>query len=653
MSRRRLRKLSTLAAVVPLAAMFGCDAEVAKGGASPSMTSSALVHEARHAVEAGPMASLRFAVGDSGIHRLSYTGSSDVDFGLLAQSIADGLAPESKEKSRRVVNQHARKAALHWRVIGEDASGWTLAARLQDVEIQMDASTDARVELFEQPFTMRVARNGAMGAFTFRKGYPEELALAVRGLVEPLQVVIADDGGGAWSAQETQQELNVHAQYRRGAVDAATGAVSIVRTVTSASPSKAYATSLAPLGPIQVTVTGAESTFELAPEGRGIQRIHTRQTVTSSTRKGFLSSHSDVFVAERTPGDLAALPATLAEAAAVLADAVEKDAYAVDARAVPQIAGRDVKAIVADYATTLADNTARGHRLLTNYVRYYPDRCLELARALNAYSGEDPESFIGFGFSAMATAGHVEAQRVLVRVVTEAGWRALSRERALVAMIDLESPRAETMSAVWAFRNAQDDSPEGAIIQSMATNVYGAFGFVQKADPDVTARVVRDLAGLLNGSGVFRQQAYALSALSNVGDLETVLPVVAPFFAVDNEKLRTRAFEAFRRMTGPAAFEAFAVRYAAEASPSVRLSALRTLAEMEPSAPRNAWAVKEASRETDSDAMRVLVRIIGLGLEAHPGNAAVLRSLLDTQTDRDVRRALYGFVSPQAKGGAK
>jgi hypothetical protein len=650
MSRKRAQRFFTIAAAVPLAAMLGCDAGESGGGVALRKP-TALVDRAAAAL--GPTVNFTLAVGDSGIHRIAYTGTIDIDFGLISRSMADGLIAGSKAASRRVVSKHARNASLHWRVIGEDSSGWTLAARLQDVNFRMDETVDARKELLEQPFTVRLGKQGAMGHFVFRKGYPEDLALAVRGLVEPLQLVVADDGTGTWSAREAQHELNLATRYRRAEVDPATGTTSIVRTVTSASPSPSYATSLAPLGRIAVTVSDAESTFVLAPGGRGVQRVHARQTVTATARQGFVSSHSDDYVAERLPGKLAALPGTVAEANAVLADAVEKTPYVIDARALPQIAGRDVKTIMADYTATLADNTARGHRLLTNYVSYYPERSLELARALDRYAGEKAEEVIGFGFSAMATAGHVEAQRVLVSVTTESGWRALSRERALVAMIDLESPRAETLSAVWALRNAQGDTPEGAIIQSMATNVYGSFGFVQKADPDVTARVVRDLAGLLNGSGALRQQAYALSALSNVGDLETVLPVVAPFFASEDERLRTRAFSAFRRMTGPAAFEAFATRYAAETSAAVRLSALRTLDEMEPSAPRNAWAVSEVSRETDPDAMRVLIRIIGLGLEAHPGNAAVLSSLLDTQTDRDVRRALYAFVSPRAQGGAK
>jgi hypothetical protein len=653
MSRRRVPKLSTLAAALPLAAMLGCDADVSKGDRLAT-THAALVARAVPAAVAAPKLSFALAVGDSGVHRLTYTGTSEVDFGLLSSSLASGVGAQDKTASRRVASKHARTASLHWRVISEDAAGWILAARLQDVVFRFDDATDPRKDLLEQPFTLRLDRKGQMGDFTFRKNYPAELALAVRGLVEPLEVTLDDDGDGAWSAREEQQEANLVTQYRNAGVDAATGATTLIRSVTSATPTKAYARSLAPLGKVTVSVIDAESTFELEPNGRGVQSVHTRQTVTANSRKGFVSSHSDVYVAELTAGRLATLPTTVTEAAEILAKGVEKNLYEVDASALPQVAGRDVKAFMADYATTLAANTARAHRLMTNYVRHYPERSLEVARALDAWTGEDPEAFIGFGFSAMATAGHVEAQRALVTVVTGSDWRGLSRERALVAMIELEAPQPETMDAVWALRS----SPPGnavfaATIESMATNVYGSFGFVQKADKDVTSRVVRDLAGLLDGQAELKQQVFALSALSNVGDPETVLPLVAPFFKSSEERLRSRAFGTFRRMTGSGVIEAFAARYDAEQSSEVRLAAVRTAEQMEPSAERNAWALREAARETNPDAMRGLVSILGLGLEAHPDNASFLRSLLDTQTDRAVRRAIYAFVTPQAQGCAK
>ena len=597
-------------------------------------------------------ASLRLVVGDTGIYRLSYTGTIDVDFGLIAGSIAKGMGGTDSSGSRREVTQHQRTASLHWRVVAEDAAGWLLAARLQDVDFRMGGSADLRRAQLEQPFSLRMDRNGRMHDFTFRKGYSKTLASAVRGMVEPLQVVVADDGRGLWMAQEETGEATFETRYQRDAVDTTSGVMKLSRSVKSAAPSAAYARTLAPLGRIDLTVAEAQTRIDLALSGKGVKRLETRQTVSARSPKGFLSSHVDHYVAERVTGTVATLPASRAATTVVLDEPVMDDAYAVDPDAAPAVTGRDVAGIMRDFAVSLGKNMAAGHRLLTNYVRQYPERAPEIARELNVYGGSDADKFVGFGFAAMAAAGHAEAQKVLVSVASESGWRRLSREKAVIAMMDLKHPQTETLAALWKVRSSPPgEGPDPAMMQSMATNAYGALGDIRKGNKAVTATVLRTLGEHLKGSGNLRQKAFALDALSNVGDPAGVLPLVEPYFTSPHEDLRGRAFSTFRLMTGEPAFQAFATRYAAERSAAVRREAVRTVEQMSYSAARNDWARKEVATTQDKESLQILVKVLGERIEAHPENATLLRSLLNRQTDRRVRRAIYAFVSPTREGG--
>ena len=248
----------------------------------------------------------------------------------------------------------------------------------------------------------------------------------------------------------------------------------------------------------------------------------------------------------------------------------------------------------------------------------------------------------------------MEAQRAIVASLDGARVKPRTQEKALTAMMELKFPEPFAVQAVWQLRSSMPAvSPEAEVLQSMATNVFGALGDAAKGNPEVTREVVRTLGAHLAGSRDLRQQQQALDALSNVGDLARVLPVVEPYFQASDEGIRAKAFETFRRMGGDEAFSAFASRFAAERSPLVRAEAVRTALFMPQSPARSAWA-RELVRSggvRDPDTLSRLVTILGREVKEQPENESLLRELLKTERDRMVRKTIYGFVAPV--GGAR
>lgn len=598
----------------------------------------------------------RLKTGETSAYKLKYTGQIDVDYGLLAASMSkmNGASTTGPATSRHERASHDFSATLHWRVIGETAQGWTLSARLQDVDLRVDGQSDARKEMLELPFVIRLDRSGAMTGFTFRSHYPEALAQAIRGLVEPLQVVIGEESSGAWVSHEETNELAFDARYERTAIDTAAGVVRLSKSKTRTAPNASQRGTLSLIGQADTRVKQSDTTIDFSLTGRGVERLETTERIVTMAGRHEISDHSGTFTAVRVSANAARLPITLADAKADLSDASFARArmYDVAPEIAPAVEGREVTAFMGDYDVALKQNTAVGHRLLKNYLRRYPERSLDVARALDGYVGATADTVVGFGFAAFASAGHVEAQRALVQVATETKWKPLAREKALIAMMELEVPETSVLTAVWNLRtNPTGTGPDAAMFQSIATNVYGALGDARKGNAGVTAEVVRTLARHLQVTSDTRQQEFALDALSNVGDFASVTPVAAPYFASTNEAVRTRAFSTFRLMQGETAFQKFADRFAAEKSPAVRFQAARTAADMTDSVARNEWARREVATTRDVETRSVLVQILGRGIATHAENDAALRNLLKNETERRVRKEIYAFISTTGKGG--
>ena len=290
-------------------------------------------------------------------------------------------------------------------------------------------------------------------------------------------------------------------------------------------------------------------------------------------------------------------------------------------------------------------------RELQAWLRLNPARSLQLAQTLNTLDPVTDERAFGFGWAALAAAGHPEAQAALLQVITGSGWKPQSQEQALIALMSLELPGQNVATTVWNLRRTLAAQPlaAGGAKLSIATNVYGALGDVTKGNPALTAEVVRNLGALL-ASNEPRQQVLALDGLSNVGAEAEVVPLAQPLLRSPDEHVRAAAFGVFRKLSA-ASLPVFTAAFAAEPSYDVRRIAVRTAAQMPDSDALVQWARTAVVTETNPAVKSELVHLLGAGLERHPANADVLRALLKDTSERRVRRDIYVYVAPV--GGAR
>lgn len=618
----------------------------------------AFVAPADAAAEVQPQFGLHLAVGDTRVYRISSKGSVDVDYGVIAAALTAGLSSASAVStaaSRMVTAQYDLGASLHWRVVAQDAKGYTLAARLQGAVAKIDDTVDPRRALLEAPFVMRLSPDGALQSLTFARGLPLDLQATIRGLVEPLQVVYPAAPSASWESYESGAGGAYDAAYRLGGAALPNGKLSLTKTKT-----RIYAAPLADLHQLpaggSTGIGKADATLALDPAHGTIEHIDAIEDTWTEAGDTFISAHTGRYTAERINAPVATLAGTAAEAAQALEnDSIARGRlYAVDARIAPRVQGLKLAGMLAAFDAELTKNQASAHLLLKSFLRLSPSESLPLARALDARQTATDDPAVVIGFAALAAAGHHEAQQALVEVLNGASWSARSKERALISMMDLELPEPAVLSAVWSYRNAVGAKDAGAsVMQSIATNVYGALGDVAHGDATTTDTVVSVLASHLRSARDARQRVLALDALTNVGDFARVAPLAAPYFASAEPSVRVAAFVTFRRMSGEAAFEQFASRFAAEGDLKVQQEAARVAREMPESAARNAWAQGMAIQASDREVLMAVVQILGRSLSTYPENEATLRGLLETNHDRQVRRDVYAFVAPVQDGGVR
>ena len=245
------------------------------------------------------------------------------------------------------------------------------------------------------------------------------------------------------------------------------------------------------------------------------------------------------------------------------------------------------------------------------------------------------------------------AQEALLQVVTQPGWKQLSKSKAIMAMMSIEAPELSLVKALWTERSrlAGNGMAPGAEM-SILTNVYGSLGDIAKGNPALTDLVVGNLARLL-ATRDMDSRILALDALANVGDFDRVTPLVAGALVSSEVRVRIAAFATFRRMNGDAAFATFADAFARETLPQVRLAAARVASQMAKTQARNDWATTLVARESDAKVQSELVQTLGRAIDAYPENVGTLRNLLDTTRVRAVRKDIYTYVAPVAKGGAR
>lgn len=601
--------------------------------------------------------------GAESVYQIVSQGDMSLDYGKFAKALDPRRRGSSAGQTATHIYNHVYdvSAQLHTRALERKNDAWLVAMRLKDVQLTLDGEKDPRTQWMETEFLVTVQDDGTLRDIQFSTGFPEDLALLIRGLVEPTQVKLDAKGQKSWTSIERSAESTSNLNYEIVGEDPAAGVVRIQRTKTACM--RKLPTLPGDSGRSVEAKTGIDQSsgeIEWSTATSSLKRINFREQTTTMHQGKVLARHKQFFSATAVPGEVMDLSRTAAQANARLADdkAARMAFYRVAPEARTQLKDINVETLLPAIQQRVLIRPAEGAFLMTQYVRRNPWDSSAVVRKLVAepVTNEQEREFVGMGLSSLALAGHREAQQALVDALSDTSLPNVRRELALTALLSIPMPERFVPASVWAYRESLPGAGSKATPRlSIATNVYGSLGATSHGVQANTDEVLSTLLERLRTTQSMDEKRLMLVALGNVGDYRRVLPATDSYFRSSNDVLRMRAFETFLGAAGDDAFNQFATRYAQQTSRDVILAAAAIAVTMPTSAARTRWAAEQSRTVQDPAILSHVVDILGRDLKDNPSNTEVLQDLLKRTTDRETRKKIYRFISPvhAAEGGAQ
>jgi hypothetical protein len=598
-----------------------------------------------------PRAKFQPTIGQQRAWDVSSSGTATIDL----QRLAGELSPQGGSSSPHVAGQQTHRfdvsARIGARVVGQKDGEWIVAMKLENTSYVVDGMRDPRTNALEVPFVVRMSDRGAFTAFEFPLHFPEEGKVAIRSLVESMQVVFGDfTNDGQWTVGEQTSSGSSTVRYEVTGADAQ--GVRLSRKVTAARRAMLGATAAEERGQFRTTVEASSGDVLWAADGSGLESLSVVEKTTSLSGGARVATSDLTLTVKRVAATVAGVPGSLDAVRAALNDIklARASFYKVPPSLLDSVQGIDWPTARAYYFDKVGTARSETVLLMKMWLRLNPQHSDAFVEALNEASlGERTtalEDVVGYGFAALGAAGHTEAQRAIVKALGNDAYTDLTRQKALDGLISVEMPETFVPAAVWQFREDVRLRDSSAFeLLSIATNVYGQMGNATLGVKENTDVVLRQLGQLLTSRDAYEQRR-ALVALGNVASVEATLPLVDRFFTHDNEMLRTRAYDVFMRSTKPAHFEEFKRRFARERTTFVLREAFPVAMSMADSPARTAWALEQARTSNDVVLQQRAAAMIGNAIEARAANAEALREMLTFVKDREVRRLIYSYIPP-------
>ena len=664
-----------------LAALLGCERQTGDAVHLPSNVKGSF---AAPAAGMAPALKHAFTTGVERVYSIQSKANVEVNLGLLGAAMArttGSQASTNNMKEHESVEQ-IFDGELHTRIVGTRGGNQWVVARFVEPALTANGQQDSKAAALNAPFLYEIDAQGRFVQFHFREDYPKNFAGIIKNAVSQLQVALPRDPSQTWTAIETFGQERYVAQY---AIEG-DGDELVLSKAKKAAVGSSFAK--APMQfRAQTKTTVVHSSSEiLFSKAQGPIKWQLDERIRTEAGTARLSEHSQVFRAETRPQiALADLPSDIEGAWALMGTRRGPLAqfYKVDRDMLVKLDGLDTPKMMKRYYRWSKKSTAAASRMLLNYVRMHPERSEELARHLDGDVGQVKTSTIGFGFDALARAGHPESQAALIKVIAEAGWKGPTKVAAFRSVNAVPKPNSALAETVWNERERRVRLGAPDLLVSVATNLFGGLGYTGKQQPKMTRHVLSILRQTLSTTTEAKQMAHLVTAIGNVGDFDAVMELVVPIIeqgssgsdrpsgtggsalggtgsgvqlpaappagVTESPRLRVLAYRAFRRLESKAAFEKLVALAEREPNPDVKRQALKVTLKMPQSDWRNAWAAESVARQQDPVIQQALVQILGTGLRKYPTNRTVLQGLLDSVETRRARRAILAYVP--LKGG--
>lgn len=642
----------TLVLGVSLLGSRGWYGETAETSAERQVRDAATRKEQEAPVLPGPP--LRFAPADRQDLAYGFAMDADAEIDILAAIPAAWSEAAGTEQKGMAPVKLATTGTLALRYYDVGSGQWDVAARILDPTYDLNGQRPLFASALGYPFAFRMDARGHLSEFRFARGTPAGAQSAMQSILQAAQMILPEQGRARWETKEADAVGTYAASYElTGGGGKPADVLDIVKTKERYV--ETHAAGLGLNGLVKQTVAEVGDARARATVRRGgawILDVQQQERLAQRARGETLSQGESRLRMWRLEGVKADFPESFAAFDAELKSGkyIQEQLYATNPELNEMSDGLDLVGAVGKYQELKKANKRRlAQEFLINFLRQDRANAERLVAALIADSDHaeyDDETQLELWLM-VVKAGYPEAQQAIWGAVTDTNNADQARIRAMAYISDVEYPEPQLVDQVWESYTRSQATEDGTErdLKAMSILALGVLGDREKLNDDVKPVIAQRLVEALRGANNPWDEEMALLAIGNSGNAEA-LDAVAPSFRSDNAGVRAAAFSSLRKMEDPRAQMVFIHQYQEERSTSVRVAALRALAQM-PLVPQALdWVRERALATTDEKEQIALVNVLGKTLPADRHNEITLRQILTTKAPTTVRQTVFRYVSP-------
>jgi hypothetical protein len=543
---------------------------------------------------------------------------------------------------------------LELKLYDESPHGWTVAAKVSNVQMTINQGEANYIEHVKCPFLFDLDRQGYITAVDYARNAPEESTRFQRMLIAGIQVIFPQAPKSVWTIKERDEQGLFEAAYEVEATQPASEEQHIIKAKKRyAKADKESGNALYTMeAPPRITSSQWKLSLSLTNGQRWLAEVSGRDKTVYGPKSQPLSEASYTFKAKAVP-TTDTFPDLLTDFKTAMnrVPAIKRPAQPAisDQDLSPEILRKDTEEIIEDFFALHTKNQLQAEAMLRALLRKEPERAWELINYLNqSLNDQVPTRKTAILFRILAEAGTDESQNAMLDALSKNTYNENMKQMILGHIECAPDVLPKLTNAIYDVYENHYNAPNSrdSTLSNMAILALGSIGYGKPQDADVRQRSASYLESSLNAASDYKSAQEILIAIGNHGGDE-LLSAVAPQLTSEDPSLRAAAFNAIRRMESKEAVDLWHEQYAQETDSAVRVSAIRALTGMVAQDVQVDWATEALDVEVETVVISELIGIIGEDIAQNPENAAILREYMNADTPREIQREIFRYISPE------
>lgn len=528
---------------------------------------------------------------------------------------------------------------FHFKIFSVSREGIEAGFYMGPVSAVNSGSRDGKLEeIYSTPVLVRMGRDGSIDSYIFPAGADTGIKNTLKGLYSPLELILRE--GAKYNTVQNDAMGVYRAEYFRAGDRITRKRVRYTKGFQKT-----------PIMDSTPVINSSECIFRPSEKGTWLESVYDDESVSYDDGSG-----KDVFRADinlkvkkmRSGSPYAGDPFTGKDFAGVMKAFQSYKIKKKPARQPEATAAKEQKTIsaedsLAEFRALLPGLGDRGNRDISLKMRAYllENRDLISEIPVMLASGDFADHQAMELINILGIISVPEAQNALVEIASSSSQTDQNRFRAVMSFSSITAPLTQA-AKTFLLGQLSGITNEGRSIADAASSIL-AVGVVSKNIsknyPEEADDLARDLISRLDASDNI-QKKYLLKSIGNTGSDEYA-DVIDNYLKGSDPYLRRAAAESFKYMKGEEIQDMLAGQLVREPDAQVRGAIINSLAGRDVSKPVLDKVCHVAPAESNTDARRGMIEIIGSKLRKYPEKEKTLEQMLKNETSRvNIKRIL-------------